>query len=390
MVPLQAVSDQFQGVYSSLNRQKDSVLSPKEHYQQLSEAVTTVLSGKGMTRSTLNIVTQTLNKAKPISQVKEGTTSLNAVVIKGVAIGATFVGVTSYIFGSSSVSAPKRLRSVRSLRDDVESVSSAPSKKTPFDLSPTAKAGIAGSLIAGVAAMATTVLYKRLGEELRTDILRAYNGIEDDAVNQTTLLQSTNEVITKKEASYFNRIFEYYNPNAISHLLLAKGIALDSGQKFLTAQQQYRAGLERTTDPELRNILFFALARSLRLSNVSHQFVEEQINQIAENSPIREIGLLEVQATGAYVDEVFDENGIPFKFKCPITLNVMVEPAFYVAADGRKFYFEHAAIVGWITRSGTCPETRAPLAQNQLVRDDRLVEVIRVWNQFKLKNGQLP
>lgn len=389
MASLSALGAQIGEAYSADGQRsrEGSVLSPKQHYRLLSEAVTVALAERGINRPNLSVGIQEPKKIKPIYQIKEGKASLKAASILTC---ATLVGLASRVFGPSQ--APRRLAlshtsynldklAPRRLRSPTPRVT-----PLPPELSQTAKAGIAGALVVGIGAVGATAAYQHQGGKLRADILRTYNEIGDDGVNQLALLQSANEIMAKKEASYFNRIFEYYNPNPTSCLFLTKGIALDSQQDFVGAQAQYRKGLDYVTEPELRNILLFALARSLRLSDVDRNAILEQTVKIDVDSPIQELGLIEAQAAEVRSDEVFDEDdGIPYKFKCAITASVMVAPTFYQTADGRRFYFEGASIREWVTRSGTCPSTRAPLALDQLREDNRLAEAIQIWNQFKLK-----
>ncbi len=342
--------------------QKEVPLSPREYYRHLSETVKRALTERGIDRPTLSVNIPLPKKAKVLFQIHEETRSLKAVIG-----GAPFIGAALRVFGFSPAPVPR-------------------SPKMPStSLSPTVKAGVVGALVAGAAAV-TVTSYQLQVRELRAEILQAYNNIGDDTVTQEMLLQSTHEIMAKKEASYFKKIFEYYNPNPISCLLLVKGVALDSQRDFAAAQQQYRTGLQHATEPELRNILLFAFARSLRLSGASQAAVLEQVNQINQDSPIRVLGIIEGRAAGEHGDEVFEEDQTPAEFMCPITEDIMVEPTFYTA-NGHRFYYEGSAIRGWINEGGTCPETRAPLALDQLQTDERLVEAIRIWNQFKLKRG---
>jgi hypothetical protein len=346
--------------------QENSALSPRENYHQLSAAVTQALREAGMQRSALIGDTPPLQRAQPISQTPEGPADR----VKSVAAGAAITTVAYRVF---SPSPPVVLRC------------SGPDRTTASGLIITTRASIAGALVAGLATAIATVSYQQLAKELREAIGMAYTSIGDDAITQSALLQSTNEIVTKKEGSHFNKIFEYYNPNEIGYLLLTKGIALDSQEEFLNAQQQYQMALPNVTIPELKSALHLAFARSLRLCGAALPAIEQQLHQIAENSPLAQIARIEIEAFEKGSDEVMDQDLIPFKFKCPITTNVMMEPAFYEKAEGKKIYFERAAIVQWLVRSPTCPISRAPLALHQLRSDEALVRTIQNWSQTKLK-----
>jgi hypothetical protein len=69
---------------------------------------------------------------------------------------------------------------------------------------------------------------------------------------------------------------------------------------------------------------------------------------------------------------------IPETYKCPLTLDIMVDPL--MNRLGRSY--ERSAIVEWITtKSPTCPITRQPMKVTDLVPNNRLRKEILEWRR---------
>jgi U-box domain len=69
---------------------------------------------------------------------------------------------------------------------------------------------------------------------------------------------------------------------------------------------------------------------------------------------------------------------IPETYKCPLTLDIMVDPL--MNRHGRSY--ERSAIVEWITtKSPTCPITRQPMKVTDLVSNNRLRKEILEWRR---------
>jgi hypothetical protein len=235
---------------------------------------------------------------------------------------------------------------------------------------------------AGVGAVFAASSYRQLAEEIRTEIFQVFNQIGDEEISGDKLLECTQDVYNKKEASYFNGLFENCNPTPTCYLSLTKGIALDSTGSFQLAHNQYETCLSCTIENNLKDLIRYTYARSLRLDGKKPAALI-QLNQINQNSPIYLLSQLETQALDNE-KEVFDIDRIPFKFKCPLTLEPMKCPVYYERANHR-FQFEKEAIEECIDRRASCPLTQSPLSRNDLVNDEDLASLIHTWNQTRLK-----
>lgn len=64
-------------------------------------------------------------------------------------------------------------------------------------------------------------------------------------------------------------------------------------------------------------------------------------------------------------------------FICPISLKVMTDPV--ISPQG--FTFERSFITEWIRINQTCPFTKEPLSENQLISNRNLKNVIESFNE---------
>ena len=65
----------------------------------------------------------------------------------------------------------------------------------------------------------------------------------------------------------------------------------------------------------------------------------------------------------------------PTEFVCPITLDVMIEPA--MAADG--YSYERSEITAWLEKHSTSPLTGLPLANRVVKPNHELRRAIEAW-----------
>jgi hypothetical protein len=171
--------------------------------------------------------------------------------------------------------------------------------------------------------------------------------------------------------------------------LLTKGIALDSSNSFQLAHQQYKTCLSYDVENDLQELVCYAYARSLRLDGKKSEALF-QLNQIQQTSPIYLLRQLEeALALGNAQDFFDDDDPIPCTFKCPISQELMRHPVYYELSDQgskkHRYRFEKASIESWLDKNKSCPITRNPLSFNDLVDDEDLVGLIRIWNQTNLK-----
>ena len=68
---------------------------------------------------------------------------------------------------------------------------------------------------------------------------------------------------------------------------------------------------------------------------------------------------------------------VPDEFRCPITCEVMDDPA--ICADGHTY--ERAAIERWLRQRGTSPKTNALLPSRAVLPNHNLRGVIEVWKE---------
>jgi hypothetical protein len=75
---------------------------------------------------------------------------------------------------------------------------------------------------------------------------------------------------------------------------------------------------------------------------------------------------------------------IPQHFKCPISLDIMMNPLYYKDIRNKKFSYEELEIKEWlvIKRNSTDPQTREPLNIDHLQQDSELIQEI---TQFQAK-----
>jgi len=69
---------------------------------------------------------------------------------------------------------------------------------------------------------------------------------------------------------------------------------------------------------------------------------------------------------------------IPEHFKCPISLDIMMNPLYYKDIRNKKFSYEELEIKEWlvIKRNSTDPQTREPLNIDRLQQDSELIQEI--------------
>lgn len=346
-------------------------LSPVQKYQKLVEMINTKCVRLNINRSTLFSDKQEIEKSEHQFQIEEDNKKLPMFVGTAAIGGLTIGGISNRILNASS---PTNFRSPLS-----EKISSGSS--SPFGFT------MVGIALTGLGVMFARSTYRKLATEIRNEIDQAFQSIADDSIDHDKLSNSIEMTIQKKEQSMFNRVFEYYNPIPMGYLLFTKGIALDSKSDFSSAQEQYVKVLQYNIDNRLRNIIHFVLARSFRLSNGRSDLILEQINKIDQTSPLYRLGQIEKKCMDLSKSEVFDEDGIPVIFKCPIKVDIMIDPVFY-EKNNFKFYFEREAIESWIKKRGTCPLTDNQLQINDLIADDILAEAIKIWTQTKLKSKE--
>ena len=66
---------------------------------------------------------------------------------------------------------------------------------------------------------------------------------------------------------------------------------------------------------------------------------------------------------------------LPNEFKCPISLELMVDPV--VASDGCTY--ERDSIAAWLSEHNTSPTTNAPLESRLLFQNRAMRNLIREW-----------
>lgn len=243
--------------------------------------------------------------------------------------------------------------------------------------------GLLGIAMAGFISAYAVSSYRQLARELRAEIEQRFHDISDAEVNLQQFIDSVRALLTRKNGSWFNRIFDYYNPTPLGYLLLTEGIALDSTGNFLEAQQRYQRALENNIDPHLRNMLHYAYARSLRLSAGDQGTIFHQINAIGGGTHLSALGEIERRRVSGE-EGVMDDHHVPYTFLCPITQDLMINPTYY-EIEGHRHYFEGDAIQAWLVNHQTCPITRRPLTVAMLVHDAEHLQLIRTWNLIALK-----
>ena len=80
--------------------------------------------------------------------------------------------------------------------------------------------------------------------------------------------------------------------------------------------------------------------------------------------------------------EEINSDGVPERFICPLTLEIMNRPLMTIAGHS----FERSAILGWLRHNDKHPLTREPLSPRDLILNHALQEDIRRW---KAKQGNL-
>ncbi len=351
----------FQLQYRSLGVQQ----TPREKYEQETEAVGATLQKAKVTRETL----------KPQGVRPPRITIETGDMIPGT-LGLSAGGVT--LAAASKVGKGFFQGEVPELRAEVPRGAVA---------APSSKNWMWGVVVAGAAALATTGRYLWVAAAIRNKAARALEAIADDETNRERFLGLANEAYTAKEESYFKGAVELFNPDVAPLILLAVGIARDSENNHQAAQAFYNQALEYDTPPGLEHRLRFVYARSLILSNAADNFVQAQANGIPEESPFQRLYDMRVEAAGAQPNNaIFNGAGVPFDFICSITQDVFVDPVWY-EVNNHRYFAEREAITQWVQMHHDCPITREPLEEPQLETAHDLAILIQAWRENKLKTA---
>lgn len=194
--------------------------------------------------------------------------------------------------------------------------------------------------------------------------------------------------LREEQGSYWRWIFDFRKPNSMYHFLIVNGIAYDSNGFYLQSQEVYKDALNlpslvyRTDRNDvLRNLFQYLYARSLRLSERTGE-AREYLEEIPENSPLYELIQLErAILQNQHPNEVFDEEGLPHDFKCPISGDIPNDPV-YCEGDNPRRYFERSFIEDWLRRFPRHPLHGTPLTVNDL----RESHTVQFWKLTSLKH----
>lgn len=91
---------------------------------------------------------------------------------------------------------------------------------------------------------------------------------------------------------------------------------------------------------------------------------------------------LQVQTMTLDKEESYNADGVPERFICPLTLEIMEHPLMTRAGHS----FERVAILNWLRRNDKHPLTRESLSLRDLVQNEALKKEITNW---KAKHGNI-
>jgi len=245
-----------------------------------------------------------------------------------------------------------------------------------------------GAAVVGAGTLFVARSYSNYADGMRRDILGVYGQIADDDVNRQNFVNNVEDVSERKLESYFNRMFGFGNPTSVGYLLLTRGIGADSFANYDQAHGHYQTSLTYNVQPNLLDCIRYVYARSLRLANQPQATITQQLDHIVESSPFYRLSQIERQVLADGVNEVFDGH-TPACFICPITQDLMIQPAYYeYEREGNRYrhYFEREAIERWVGQHHRCPLRQQSLEVANLFDDNDLANSIALWNQTKLKN----
>lgn len=249
--------------------------------------------------------------------------------------------------------------------------------------------GLAAVALTGILAGYTVRSYQQLSREIKRDIEPVFRMIFHEDVNLNGLVEGIDGLINRKSSFWFSGIFDYYNPTALSYLLLIKGVALDSqgistvpenqNSFYEEAQRHYERALALEIDEAIRNRFRYVYARSLRLSRSDQERIFAQINAISPGTHFT--GLAQMERDSLQNLGIFDADQVPEEFICPITLQVINNPT----RDDRGHYFEDVTIRNWVREHHINPLTNQPLNEDMLTNDPHRGQLIYAWRQTALK-----
>jgi tetratricopeptide (TPR) repeat protein len=222
--------------------------------------------------------------------------------------------------------------------------------------------------------------YDNFAHQLQQEINDVFQAIVNNMINRQELLARSNGIFQKTQTLYF-RQFAIHHPVEAGQAFIICGIAHDSNGLFQIAQEKYQAAL---ANDQLSPMVHYLIARSYRLGGQGAQ-AQQHLSNIDPNSSYTRLGQIESRALAPNeVDAVFDDEGVPFDFLCPITDEVMINPVFHLVGNHRH-YFERDAIIQWIQQHPFNPLVQnEPLALENLEEDPQLLETIRIWKQTRL------
>lgn len=246
-----------------------------------------------------------------------------------------------------------------------------------------------GAVVAvGVGGYLTYSSYQAFAVNMEKGILGAYQSIGNHESSLEELNRSVDALSAQLSESYFRGAYCSLQRANYVKLQIAKGIAYDSSSNFIVSRKAYEEALEYAEDPFCREQLHYLYARSFRLSQ-ERQEILFHLDQISAESPIRLLVDTErrhlnfIDRDGVY-DDVFDNEGVPGIFLCPLSEEILVDPVFYYRG-AKKYVLERSYIERCIDMRSECPYTRTPLSRADLHEDSELALAIRYWRELKLK-----
>lgn len=223
--------------------------------------------------------------------------------------------------------------------------------------------------------------YTQFARELRGKILESFEAIEDEDTNAQQLEEKANEAIEKFEQSPLRGAFRLLNPDPMGYLYLTKGIALDSRGEHEEAKSQYQTALGFRIGDELKNKLWYLLARSCRIS----QYGDAQQWLALMDDKYAPLAQVESYSALHGIDQVF-EDGIPVDFTCQhITFQTMIDPV-RCDSNNHTFYFEMAYLEHYLQAHQNRHPVTNLLVTGPLLTDEPMAASIRAWEQTKLKD----
>lgn len=230
--------------------------------------------------------------------------------------------------------------------------------------------------------------YRTHEEEVLALTQNLFQLLRDPQTSRQALSQAIIALSDKRAESSLERLFNVRYPDEMYQFLMARGIVSESESNHDQAQQIYLDALSsprliyRANEPALRHLFLYLLARSLRVSGHPEQS-QQYVDQIPENSPIFPLGQIEREAIIPH-SNAFDEEDLPFKFRCPLSLQIMEQPVYH-ERDGHRYYYEREYIEDWLQYNPIDPNSRAPLL-HPLQPDPQLALSIGFWKLTQLRS----